>query len=69
MQRAGPKKSSVSSITGFHSSTEHTRVKVSVETLPAAEAERAEWLAQSERLLLQTWGNEADDVYNELLAR
>ena len=29
--------------------------------------ERAEWLAQSKRRLLEVWDNEADDVYNELL--
>ncbi len=30
--------------------------------------ERAVWLAQSERRLREVWDNEADDVYNELLA-
>ena len=32
-------------------------------------SERAAWLAQSERRLREVWDNEADDVYNELLAR
>jgi len=45
---------------------EHAHVRVSVETLPA---QRAAWLAQSERRLRQVWDNEADDVFNELLAR
>jgi len=45
---------------------EHAHVRVSVETLPA-DAERAAWLAQSERRLRQVWDNDADDVFNELL--
>lgn len=47
---------------------EHTHVHVSVETLPE-DVERAAWLAQSERRLRQVWENDADDVFNELLAR
>ena len=47
---------------------EHAHVRVSVETLPD-DAQRAAWLAQSERRLRQVWDNEADDVFNELLAR
>ena len=46
---------------------EHTRVRVSVEPL-ARDEERQEWLAQSERTLSRVWDNEADDVYNALLA-
>ncbi len=47
---------------------EHARVRVSVETL-GDDTERAEWLAQSERRLREVWENDADDVFNELLAR
>jgi hypothetical protein len=31
--------------------------------------ERTAWLDQSERRLRETWENDADDVFNELLAR
>ena len=47
---------------------EHAQVRISVETLPI-DAERTEWLNQSERRLLEVWDNDADDVYNELLTR
>ena len=47
---------------------EHTRVRLSVETLPG-DPERAAWLAQSERRLRLVWDNEADDVFNELLTQ
>lgn len=47
---------------------EHTRVRVSVETLPD-DRERAAWLSEGERRLSEVWNNEADDVYNELLAQ
>ncbi len=47
---------------------EHAHVRISVETLPI-DAERTEWLNQSERRLLEVWDNDADDVYNELLTR
>ena len=47
---------------------EHARVRVSVETLEN-DPERAAWLAQSERRLREVWENDADDVFNELLAR
>jgi len=33
------------------------------------DTERAEWLALSERNLMQTWDNTADDIFNELLAK
>lgn len=45
---------------------EHTLVQVRVDTVEP-DAERAEWLAQSERSLSKVWDNDADDVYNELL--
>ncbi len=47
---------------------ENERVRVSVETLEA-DVERAAWLEQSERRLREIWENDADDVFNELLAR
>ena len=47
---------------------DNTRVMVSVETL-GNNTERSAWLAQSERRLCEVWDNEADDVFNELLAR
>ncbi|MEO7167922.1 MAG: antitoxin family protein [Chthoniobacterales bacterium] len=47
---------------------EHTHVRVSVETIPS-DPERAAWLAQSERRLLESWDNDADDVFNDLLTR
>ncbi len=34
-----------------------------------ADLERAEWLKQGERTLLQAWSNDADDVYNALLTQ
>jgi predicted DNA-binding antitoxin AbrB/MazE fold protein len=46
---------------------EHTVVRVQVESL-LPDAERAEWLAQSERKLSEVWNNDADDAYNALLA-
>jgi hypothetical protein len=33
------------------------------------ESERDDWLSLSERALMQTWDNPADDVFNELLAK
>ncbi len=47
---------------------EHTVVQISLET-GSDDAERREWLAQGERSLMDTWDNEADDVYNVLLAK
>lgn len=47
---------------------ERTHVRVSVELLPN-DPDRAAWLAESERRLLEVWDNDADDVYNELLTR
>lgn len=46
----------------------HTRVRVSVELLPP-EGDRQAWLNQGESTLKRVWDNDADDVYNELLAR
>ena len=34
-----------------------------------ADLERAEWLRQGERSLLQAWSNDEDDVYNALLTQ
>jgi len=47
---------------------EHAHVRLSVQTLPD-DADRAEWLAQSERRLREVWDNGADEVFNELLTR
>jgi predicted DNA-binding antitoxin AbrB/MazE fold protein len=48
-----------------------THVIVTIETEPvvAEDAERATWLKASERVLIETWNNTADDVFNELLKR
>ena len=47
---------------------EHTVVQISLET-GQDDVERREWLAQGERALMNTWDNEADDVYNDLLTK
>lgn len=47
---------------------EHTRVRLSLETVPDDPA-RAAWLAQSERRLREVWENESDDVFNALLTQ
>ena len=47
---------------------EYARVRVSVETIPTDDAERQAWLAQSEHRLNEVWDNDADDVFNALLA-
>jgi predicted DNA-binding antitoxin AbrB/MazE fold protein len=44
---------------------EHTRVRLAMDG--PADAERAEWLAQSERELMKVWDNAGDDVFNDLL--
>lgn len=36
-------------------------------SIPAADAERSAWLAQSEARLTHVWDNSADDVYHALL--
>lgn len=46
---------------------EHTLVRVHVETI-VSDPERAAWLELSEQGLKRVWNNDADDVYNELLA-
>ena len=46
---------------------EHARVRVAVDIVPD-DPERAEWLAQSQQRLQAVWENDADDVFNELLA-
>jgi predicted DNA-binding antitoxin AbrB/MazE fold protein len=47
---------------------EHAVVRISVEAA-AEDAERMEWLEQSRRTLMSVWDNDADDVYNALLAQ
>ncbi len=42
----------------------HVRV-----TIEGADAERDSWLQHSENVLLKTWDNPADDVFNDLLAK
>jgi predicted DNA-binding antitoxin AbrB/MazE fold protein len=44
---------------------EKTHVRVTIESDPEREA----WLKLSETALRQTWGNEDDDVFNELLQK
>jgi predicted DNA-binding antitoxin AbrB/MazE fold protein len=44
---------------------EKSRVRVTIECDPEREA----WLKLSEASLLKTWGNDADDVFNELLKK
>lgn len=47
---------------------ENTMVRISLETADD-DAGRREWLTQGERSLMKTWDNEADDIYNALLAK
>jgi predicted DNA-binding antitoxin AbrB/MazE fold protein len=44
---------------------EKSRVRVTIES----DVEREAWLKLSEESLRQTWGNDADDVFNELLKK
>lgn len=44
---------------------EKSHVRVTIET----DAEREAWLKLSEESLTKVWDNEADDVFNELLAK
>jgi predicted DNA-binding antitoxin AbrB/MazE fold protein len=44
---------------------EKAHVRVTIESDPEREA----WLKLSETALHQTWGNDADDVFNELLQK
>ena len=46
---------------------ENSVVQISVETGPD-DVERREWLEQGRRSLMAVWDNEADDIYNVLLA-
>jgi predicted DNA-binding antitoxin AbrB/MazE fold protein len=46
---------------------EHTRVRIHVESI-SSDPEREAWLEQSEQGLQRVWENDADDVYNDLLA-
>jgi predicted DNA-binding antitoxin AbrB/MazE fold protein len=45
---------------------EKSHVRVTIES---GDTERESWLKLSEESLLKTWGNEDDDVFNELLAK
>ncbi len=47
---------------------EHAVVRISVEHF-ADDAERKEWIEQSEHSLMRVWDNDADDVYNALLSQ
>ncbi len=47
---------------------ENTLVRISVETADN-DAGRREWLAQGKHKLMETWDNEADEVYNALLTK
>ena len=44
---------------------EKSRVRVTIEFDPEREA----WIKLSEESLMKTWGNDADDVFNELLKK
>ena len=44
---------------------EKSKVRVTIES----DVERESWLKLSEEALKKTWGNEADDVFNELLKK
>ena len=45
---------------------EKSRVRVTIES---DDTERENWLKLSEAALLKTWGNDADDIFNELLKK
>ena len=44
---------------------EKSHVRVTIES----DTERENWLKLSEEALIKTWGNNADDVFNELLKK
>lgn len=44
---------------------EKSHVRVTIES----DLEREAWMKLSEQSLMQTWGNDADDVFNELLKK
>jgi len=52
-------------LSGPLSLPDKSRVSVTIESDP----ERAAWQKHSEENLLKTWGNDADDVFNELLPK
>jgi predicted DNA-binding antitoxin AbrB/MazE fold protein len=45
---------------------EKSRVRVTIES---GDPERENWFKLSEQTLMKTWGNDADDVFNELLKK
>ena len=45
---------------------EKSHVRVTIES---DDAERENWLKLSESSLMKIWGNDADDVFNELLKK
>ena len=45
---------------------EKSHVRVTIES---DDAERENWLKLSESSLMKTWGNDVDDVFNELLKK
>jgi hypothetical protein len=45
---------------------EKSRVRVTIES---SDGEREAWLKLSEASLKETWDNQADDVFNELLSK
>jgi hypothetical protein len=45
---------------------ENTHVRVTIES---GDAEREAWLDHSKDVLLKTWDNPGDDVFNELLSK
>lgn len=45
---------------------EKTHVRVTIES---ADSDREAWLEQSEAVLMETWDNAADDVFNDLLTK
>jgi predicted DNA-binding antitoxin AbrB/MazE fold protein len=45
---------------------EKSRVRVTIES---DDTERENWLKLSGASLLKTWGNDADDIFNELLKK
>ena len=45
---------------------EKSHVRVTIES---NDTERENWLKLSEAALLKTWGNDADDIFNELLKK
>ena len=45
---------------------EKSHVRVTIES---GDPERESWLKLSEESLMKTWGNDADDIFNELLKK